>query len=123
MTPQEENARILLSHSQVKPEFLQHSGMFISDLCEKVFRIVPAPKLEIVTNEPERLRLRAELLASLKALEPAWRKAYGRSTEPEPEPQYMPGLCWRCFNYREVTKDLGYETGQYEMIECPECVL
>lgn len=41
MSPQEENAAIILSHSQVRPEFLAHSGTFISDMCEKVFRIVP----------------------------------------------------------------------------------
>lgn len=41
MSPQEENAAIILNHSQIKPEFLAHSGTFISDMCEKVFRVVP----------------------------------------------------------------------------------
>ena len=37
--------------------------------------------------------------------------------------KYRPGLCGRCFNYREVAKPIGYETGDYEMVPCLECAL
>jgi len=36
MTPQEENARILLSHATIKPEFLFHDGSTIADLMNVV---------------------------------------------------------------------------------------
>lgn len=106
----EENARILLSHSQIKRDFFPHEGTLISDLYETVVRIAPEP-LTIVTNEPERLRLRAELRAALQELTIA------------PETEYRPGFCERCGNFREIPKPIGYETGDYEMVPCPECAL
>lgn len=76
----EENAAILLSHSQIKPEFFTHSGTFISDLTDLVDRRLA-------------------------------------------EPEYRPGFCERCGSFREVAKPIGYETGDYEMVPCPECAL
>ena len=78
MSPQEENAAILRSHSTIKPEFVPHSGMFISDLCATVARIQDAPA-------------------------------------------YLPGLCGRCFNNREIAVNLP--NGDYQIVDCLECVL
>lgn len=36
MTPQEENAAILLSHSRIRPEFIQHDGSTIASLVRLV---------------------------------------------------------------------------------------
>lgn len=44
-----------------------------------------------------------------------------RTPKPAPEPQYRPGLCGKCFNYREHTVNLP--DGGYEMVDCLECAL
>lgn len=43
MTPQERNAAILLNHSRIRPEFVQHNGRTIADLERMVDRRM-APK-------------------------------------------------------------------------------
>lgn len=43
MTPQDKNAAIILSHSRIKKEFVQHSGNTIADLEEMVDRCTPKP--------------------------------------------------------------------------------
>lgn len=70
-----------------------------------------------------------------------WQKVYGPNTEAMERrysgtlisdlcetvakltdlPEHMPGMCGRCFNYREHSRDLP--DGGYEMVDCLECVL
>lgn len=103
MSPQEENAAIILSHSQVRPEFVQHGGQTIADLFDLVEWIAPEP-ITLITNEPERLRLRAGLLASLKTLE-------GPTVE-EREP------CPDCFDTGEMISR-GYDGSVPDVEICP----
>jgi hypothetical protein len=50
MTPQEINAAILLSHSQVKPEFIPHDGSTIANLIVIVAQRIPPADGAICLN-------------------------------------------------------------------------
>lgn len=51
MTPQEENAAILLSHSRIRPEFIQHDGSTIASLVRIVERRMPSLRLELQQDD------------------------------------------------------------------------
>lgn len=128
-----ENARILLSHSTIKPEFVQYSGQFISDLCDQVFKHIPinhddlpmgAVKGETKSHDLDgshpftAVRIEPNSDATWKAQVEAWNAACDEADEAD---KYMPGLCPRCFNYREIS--INMPNGDYQIVDCLECAL
>lgn len=94
-----ENARILLSHSEIKPQFFPHNGSTISDLYELVERSSAG-----VSPESERVK---GILS-------------GASSAPKSVEYPQSDLCPKCMDYQEISVDAPGKEG-YRIVPCPEC--
>jgi hypothetical protein len=135
MTAQQENEAILLSHAQIKSEFIPHDGSTIADLSRIVEKHIPTYPASRPTIMTEAIGQSADLGTQRQNIagndwQPGQPSAHssdagGNLTNSDAprervEASHIPEICPVCGGYGEVTSR-GYESDRCEVEICKQC--